>query len=236
MRHRAAARQAAIENSGCRHRFGSALFSASFRGVRVSVMRKRLLKIAVAVVVFLALVTVGIGLWIRSQVAGSLPQLDGEAAVPRLTAKVTIERDNLGIPTIRAANRKDLAVCHRFRPCAGPLLSNGPAAAKLGGRTGGDRRAGRAERRPPTRASTAFATWPSACWSQPAAEERAAARGLRRRRERRPGRARDKSRSNTCCSARTPAPWKPEDCVARDVLDVSRSARRRLRRRSQAWA
>jgi penicillin G amidase len=77
-------------------------------------MRKRLLKIAAAVVILLALVTIGIGLWIRSQIAGSLSQLDGEVSVPRLAAKVTIERDGLGIPTLRAANRKDLAFATGF--------------------------------------------------------------------------------------------------------------------------
>lgn len=39
----------------------------------------------------------------------SLPALDGTMAVPALGATVTIERDALGIPTVRAANRADLA-------------------------------------------------------------------------------------------------------------------------------
>jgi penicillin amidase len=39
----------------------------------------------------------------------SLPRLDGEIASRGLEATVTIERDALGVPTIRAANRADLA-------------------------------------------------------------------------------------------------------------------------------
>ena len=39
----------------------------------------------------------------------SLPMLDGTVAAPGLSAAVTIERDSLGVPTITAANRVDLA-------------------------------------------------------------------------------------------------------------------------------
>ena len=42
-------------------------------------------------------------------VRASLPDLDGEAAVAGISAPVTIERDEEGIPTITAANRVDLA-------------------------------------------------------------------------------------------------------------------------------
>jgi penicillin G amidase len=42
-------------------------------------------------------------------VRGSLAQLDGSAALPGLSAQVTVERDELGVPTIRAANRLDAA-------------------------------------------------------------------------------------------------------------------------------
>src|SRR5580658_11102656 len=41
--------------------------------------------------------------------AASLPALDGTIASPTLGAAVTIERDALGIPTVRAADRADLA-------------------------------------------------------------------------------------------------------------------------------
>jgi penicillin amidase len=48
-------------------------------------------------------------LWVRRQILGSLPQLDGERAVAGLETAVRIERDNLGTPTIRGANRLDVA-------------------------------------------------------------------------------------------------------------------------------
>ena len=77
-------------------------------------MGKRMLKYmaGVALVVFVVL-AVG-GLWIRSQLTGSLPLLDGVITAKGLSAPVTVERDGLGIPTIRAANRIDLAYATGF--------------------------------------------------------------------------------------------------------------------------
>jgi penicillin amidase len=46
-------------------------------------------------------------LWVRGQLRASLPQVDGERAVSGLTSPVTVERDGLGVPTIRAADRVD---------------------------------------------------------------------------------------------------------------------------------
>jgi penicillin amidase len=48
-------------------------------------------------------------LWLRAEVRGSLAQLDGERALPGLSAPVAIERDALGVPTIHAASRVDAA-------------------------------------------------------------------------------------------------------------------------------
>jgi penicillin amidase len=48
-------------------------------------------------------------LWLRAELRGSLPLLDGELKVAGLAAEVVIERDGRGVPTIRAANRLDLA-------------------------------------------------------------------------------------------------------------------------------
>jgi penicillin amidase len=42
-------------------------------------------------------------------VRGSLPQLDGTCHVPGLSAPVRVERDGLGVPTVHAASRADLA-------------------------------------------------------------------------------------------------------------------------------
>jgi penicillin amidase len=47
--------------------------------------------------------------WILVQVRASLPALDGRAPVTGLTAAVTVERDALGVPTIRGASRLDVA-------------------------------------------------------------------------------------------------------------------------------
>jgi penicillin amidase len=47
--------------------------------------------------------------WGYAQLRGSLPQLDGAAALPGLGAPVTVTRDALGVPTIQAATRADVA-------------------------------------------------------------------------------------------------------------------------------
>ena len=47
-------------------------------------------------------------------VAGSRPQADGSVQVPGISAPVTIARDAAGIPTITAANRRDLAYALGF--------------------------------------------------------------------------------------------------------------------------
>ena len=74
---------------------------------------RRLLKwatIATLVLVGLALLgTAGGGLWLRHHFRASLPILDGEIAMDGLTAPVSIERDDLGVPTIRGRNRLDVA-------------------------------------------------------------------------------------------------------------------------------
>jgi len=63
------------------------------------------LGIATAVVLLLVLSALGVG----RQVVGSLPQLDGERALPGLQSAVRIERDERGAPAIRGANRLDVA-------------------------------------------------------------------------------------------------------------------------------
>lgn len=77
-------------------------------------MRKRLFKFAAVVAVVVILIVAVGAFWIRSQIAGSLPQLDGELVTAGLAAPVTVERDGLGIPTIRAKNRLDLAYATGF--------------------------------------------------------------------------------------------------------------------------
>jgi penicillin amidase len=72
--------------------------------------RRRLwLRILLALVVLIVLVVLAGGLWLRGRLEASLPQLDGERRIAGLAAPVEIERDDLGVPTIRAANRLDSA-------------------------------------------------------------------------------------------------------------------------------
>jgi len=79
---------------------------------------RRLVKwtaLGLAVVVLLLLVAVaGGGLWLRAQLRASLPQLAGERSVSGLTGPVVIDRDALGIPTIQASNRRDVAFATGF--------------------------------------------------------------------------------------------------------------------------
>ena len=55
------------------------------------------------------LVAVVGGLWFRGALQDSLPRLEGELALEGLAAPVVVERDALGIPTIRGRNRLDVA-------------------------------------------------------------------------------------------------------------------------------
>ncbi|MGD9644861.1 MAG: penicillin acylase family protein [Pirellulales bacterium] len=77
-------------------------------------MFRRVVRITVGVVVGLALLVGGAGFWGYRQLTGSLPQLDGQLALAGLRAPVRIERDHLGVPTITARNRVDLAFATGF--------------------------------------------------------------------------------------------------------------------------
>jgi penicillin amidase len=77
---------------------------SSMPAKRRSILRFFLISSAVV-----ALVAAVLGGWFYSQMKRSLPLLDGQTSVPGLTAAVTVERDHLGVPTIRAANRSDAA-------------------------------------------------------------------------------------------------------------------------------
>src|SRR5688500_5824210 len=72
-------------------------------------MRRRLLRAAAVLLGLVLVFGVAAGLYLRAQLSASLPQLDGSLRVAGLSAPVTIERDALGIPTIRGASREDVA-------------------------------------------------------------------------------------------------------------------------------
>jgi penicillin amidase len=69
-------------------------------------IRFRLLASVLSVLVVVALL-IATGLWWLMR--RNLPRLDGTAALPGLSSRVTIDRDAAGVPTIRGATRSDVA-------------------------------------------------------------------------------------------------------------------------------
>ncbi|HSS95539.1 MAG TPA: penicillin acylase family protein, partial [Terriglobales bacterium] len=71
--------------------------------------RRRTLRIIVSIlVIFLLLLTVGIGVAAYLLAKSALPQLDGQINVSGLKSSVSITRDAHGVPTIEASNFDDL--------------------------------------------------------------------------------------------------------------------------------
>jgi penicillin amidase len=66
-------------------------------------------RLLLAVTLSSTLVLITGGLWLYQHLQASLPPLDGQVPLAGLTAPVTVERDALGIPTIRGANRLEVA-------------------------------------------------------------------------------------------------------------------------------
>ena len=52
--------------------------------------------------------------WTSQAMRDSLPQLDGTLAIPGLSAPVTVERDNQGVPHLRAASMDDLVIAQGY--------------------------------------------------------------------------------------------------------------------------
>jgi penicillin amidase len=80
-------------------------------------MRPAPKRIVLALGAFLLLVLVAAtagGLWLRSRVRASLPRLTGDVVLAGLSAPVDVERDALGVPLIRGANRVDVACATGF--------------------------------------------------------------------------------------------------------------------------
>jgi penicillin amidase len=71
--------------------------------------RRPVLRALLALAVLLVLVILAAGIWLHGRLTASLPQLDGEGRISGLAAAVDVERDDLGVPTIHAANRLDAA-------------------------------------------------------------------------------------------------------------------------------
>jgi len=70
---------------------------------------RRVLRALLAALVVLAIAAVAGGFWARGRLRASLPQLDGEHRLAGLASPVDVNRDVLGVPTVRAASRIDLA-------------------------------------------------------------------------------------------------------------------------------
>ena len=84
------------------------------RPARLLRILKRALVILAIFLVVAGLAALAGGLWLRSQFHASLPLLEGERKLEGLSDPVFIERDALGIPAIRASNRRDLALALGF--------------------------------------------------------------------------------------------------------------------------
>ena len=72
-------------------------------------MVRRALKFLLILLAVFAMLIVAGGIYARSQVNASLAQVDGSAVIAGLGAPARVERDALGIPTITAASRADVA-------------------------------------------------------------------------------------------------------------------------------
>jgi len=70
---------------------------------------KQFLRFLVLALVASVVLVIAAGFYMRSQVRGSLAQLDGTASVPGLLASVRVDRDALGIPTLNGESREDIA-------------------------------------------------------------------------------------------------------------------------------
>lgn len=77
------------------------------RARAASAPRRILARVAITVWTLALATALAAGVWVWARLCASLPALDGERRVPGLAGPVTVERDALGVPTIRAASRLD---------------------------------------------------------------------------------------------------------------------------------
>jgi len=76
--------------------------------------RSVILRTLVTFGTLLVLAFLAVGIWIYSMGRRELPQVDGTLAVPGLSAPVSVVRDKLGVPHIRAASYEDLFYSQGF--------------------------------------------------------------------------------------------------------------------------
>ena len=70
---------------------------------------RRVLKIVLVALVIVLVAGLAGALWAWGRVRASLPLLDGDRQITGLSAPVQVQRDRLGIPSIRGATREDVA-------------------------------------------------------------------------------------------------------------------------------
>ena len=70
---------------------------------------RRFLKVVLVALLVILIAGVAGAFWARSRLRASLPHLDGTQQLSGLTAPVQVQRDRLGIPSIRGATREDVA-------------------------------------------------------------------------------------------------------------------------------
>ncbi len=72
-------------------------------------MFRHILRFFLIVLIVVVVLIIGGGVYARSEVRGSLAQVEGAAAVKGLAAEVRVDRDSLGVPTLTGASREDVA-------------------------------------------------------------------------------------------------------------------------------
>jgi len=70
---------------------------------------RRFVKVLLIALIVILVAGIAGAFWARGQLRASLPQLEGSRQVAGLSAPVSIQRDHLGIPSIRGATREDVA-------------------------------------------------------------------------------------------------------------------------------
>jgi penicillin amidase len=70
---------------------------------------RRILRVLLVLAAVAAVAVAGAAAWSVVQLRASLPQLDGDHQLAGLRGRVTVTRDALGVPTIRAESREDVA-------------------------------------------------------------------------------------------------------------------------------
>ncbi|TNF72329.1 MAG: penicillin acylase family protein [Acidobacteria bacterium] len=83
-------------------------------GERLSLSPRLILKLAAGLLVLALIVAAAAVFWLNHQLKLSLPKLEGTLVVAGLSQPVDIERDSLGVPTIRGGNRFDVALAQGF--------------------------------------------------------------------------------------------------------------------------